>query len=209
MANPIRIYRIPGAPAPGSNLPKIPVFGFSDQFDRADGNTLGPDWELFYPTGTPQFGISGGAARYNPTQTTPDRALAVREAHTADGVFRVILGASVPGNPFSGVLFRISSDNRNGLFLTNNGSTALRICTLQPGPTGIGTAIVAEVAGKKLDNNSVIEIVLSGPSVVVKLNGTQVLTYTDNDYKSNTKYGLYGYEADKATFRWNSAEVTL
>lgn len=178
-------------------LPTVPVYGFSDNFNRADNATgLGVTsgeakaWQRIY--GSNAFG-----AKLVGNKAVPDDISGVAnawgaevvDAKASDGTLRATLVS--PGSRSGGLIFRATSNvdfltlmmrstaSNSSLVLSkkvNNTSTTVAISSVQ----GLATA------------GAVFEVVLSGSSVTVKKDGVVVIpTQAITEQAANTKHGLY------------------
>lgn len=173
-----------------SLLPMAPVPGFSDDFNRPVGASLGstsgegrmwqygsngeaPLWRTS-SGGTAVF-ISGGAI-----------SAAVVDAMASNGVLQVT-AASLGSNRRGGPAFRYKDIN-NHLFIWQPDATS---------PLGMfrrvnGTAVRIADSTYTPSNGDVYRVELSGPNIIFKVNGTVRMTATETAHMGETRQGLIG-----------------
>lgn len=172
-----------------SLLPRAPMPGFSDNFDRPAGplgvtSGEGRAWQLASTGGPPLWQASSrGHAVYVGGASI---AAAVVDALAADGVFQVtaaIQGSVRRGGP----IFRYR-DMNNYLFVW------------QPTPT-TGLCMYRRVNGSSTrisestyipSDGDVYRVEMNGPNIIFRVNGTSRMTVTETAYMGETRHGLVG-----------------
>lgn len=166
--------------APAASGPLV-----SDTFNRADSTTslgtadTGQVWTV--PTTGAVWGISANRAYL--TNTTA-QSLAVVETGVADCTVSVTM--PVVGD--AGLCFRVIDDNNN--FVLTASQLYKRVA-------GSFTAVVTFstiVAGDR------VSVVLSGATIVVKVNGADVASTTDTYNQTATRHGLRSHGATAPRF---------
>ena len=169
-----------GTPSPPDGGTVAPTVLFSDNFDRADADTIGTGWSL----------IGGGTAGVRSNTAGPLSGSASQYVYfnpsASDGVFTgKIAAAGTSKNAM--VLCRFSP---------NGGATFLALVAT---PSGYNLSKRLNSSTSVLQSSAVVpadgdtfEIRLSGSSVVVLVNGVQILTGTDTDLVANTLAGFFG-----------------
>ena len=201
MTTPVRIFRIPGSPSAGANLPKLPLYGFKDTFTRADASVLGntedgKPWQIIAASAGATFGITSNQAYCVAVNSPGTTAMAVADALTADGVITYVVGTAAGDS--SGAAFR-AADISNYFWLANSSS---RI-TLWKRVAGTATQLAQGPASTPFVAGDTLTITLSGSSIVVRRNGTQVIAVTETDLSDKTKHGFFASSASVA-IRWDS-----
>ena len=211
MPTPIRIFRIPGAPDPGANLPKIPVPGLNDDFARADADTLGmtldgKPWQVYPAMPAPAtWGVRGNAAALISTAGSGGNvSVALVDGLASDGVLRVVVSAYVATGP--GILFRAKDDAN---FLMVNASNSGRLVLWQRS-AGVSTQIAAASgATPVIQSGDEVKVSLSGTAISVLLNGAPVISHTSASHLTESKYGFRGDSAPaQIGYRWGEIEFT-
>lgn len=149
--------------------------------------TGGQTWSVF--AGVTYARTSGGSG---PTVSVTDRNYCLVDDGQADGVLSLNVATigSVPG-----LAFRMAADTSTGYLFWNSGST----WTLSKQPTIATRTTVTSAAGTMVAGD-VLSVVLSGSSIICKVNGVTVLTATDATY-TGTRHGLYCYSATTSRFK--------
>ena len=171
--------------------------GFIDLFERPDATALvlsddGKPWSIMdTSTNQSRFGITSGVAYY--IGGAP-RSLAVADGISANGTLKVTLGpiASAQGgmvarvqdaNNYIGVDYRVDAASIRPRLVKRVGGTA--------------TTIASAAAGVTLTTGSVLELIMNGTSVSLKLDGTEIIAaQTVSDFSTLTKHGLRGDSND-------------
>lgn len=163
----------------------------TDSFNRADsattlGNTdTGQPWSILTPATT--FGISSNKA-YIITGNAQRHA--VVDAAVSDCTVTV----TVSGDTDTGMCFR-ATDTDN-LWITNGANLFKRVAT---NFTSMGT--FAYTTG------DTISAVLSGTSIILKKNGSTLLSLTDSFNQTATKHGLRNFNS--LASRWDDFSITV
>lgn len=178
-------------------LPTVPVYGFKDTFNRADNSTglgytsaEGKPWERLQ--GLNAFGakLTGNkAVPYDISGNSAAWAAEVVDAQTANGTLKATL--VTPGSLAGGLTFRAAS-NVDFLTLMMRSTSTNSSLVLAKKVAGVTTTIATSASQGLGVAGAVIEVVLSGTSVTVKVNGTTAIaTQTVTEQVANTKHGLY------------------
>lgn len=182
--------------------PNIPTTGFADNFNRSDG-PLG-----FTPVGAKPWlqydalTSSGAVASPGVIRVVSNRAQAtslggfvypVVECYESDGVFSATVG--LIGNRQGGLALRLK-DAQNLIRLALRLSAAGPTYTLQlvstSGSSNLATSSVTSNVG------DAISVEMSGPSIRVYVNGTQIMTASTPVFVNETKHGLNFAQTDVA-----------
>lgn len=152
-----------------------------------NAQTGGQAWTAFSGTAWARNANGTGV-----TTAVTDRGYLVVNDGQSDGVLSLTIGAT-GGTP--GLVFRMASDFTTGyMFWNSAGSWTLSKQTA----LGSRSNVVSPVSGAA-NANDVLSVVLSGSSIICKVNGTTVLTATDSTY-TGTRHGLYSYSGSAARF---------
>lgn len=205
MPDPIRIFRIPGAPDPSAGLPKFETAGFADDFARPDADSLGvttdgKPWEVL-DTGT--WGIRNGRAQLLSMIAPAVDSYAVVNAGSADGHLRAVIAD--PAHTSPAIVLR-AVDRANHLFVSE-GNGPLR---LYARAGGTSTVLKTPASGTPLMTaGAVVDVILDGASITVSLNGAEILTHTTTQYQTATRYGFRGISGDGLAYQWDSIQLTV
>lgn len=186
------LMRIPGA----YTDPTLPVLGgddawFVDTFTRPDAATLGSTegstprpWSAWTQSGTPVTGVTGGEG-FAYRAEGAGHTLAIVDATTPDGTLTLTMGTSATGAQV-GPVFR-ATDVVNYYRLVNAQGVEYRLQKFVGGAvTLLGTA-----TGVTPATGDVIQVVLNGPSITVRINGVQAITASDTHNQAATRHGFY------------------
>lgn len=184
-------------------IPRIPVKGFVDSFNRVSPDVLGKtdDGKLWVVTSTvySTWGVIDGAAQ---GVSFPGVASVVVDALTANGALKVKLKDRGTAN--GGLCFRVT-DARNMLrlnFRSGGGNTTLRLEDM----TDANITVLAYSAFDfVLNNTDTVEVVMNGNQVSVKVNGVQAIAPQTVTKLTSTRHGLFGQPGD-TTIKYDSAE---
>jgi len=185
-------------------LPAVPVYGFADDFNRADAGTLGSTsaeakpWTI-YGTGA-AWSITANQAGL--TALTGSSAVAYVDAQKTDGILRATL-AAVGAGKATGLAFR-GSDLTNQFYLSRESSTALKWSLFKRVAgtvTNLGNSGVLIAAGDQL------AVTLAGSNISVSINGVQAIAATDAAHAANKLHGLFGSSAELAA-KWDNISFT-
>lgn len=173
------------------NNPRLPVVlrpGFIDSFERGVGTLIQTDdrkpWEQL---GT-AWGTTGDGAAMGSGE-------AFANALSADGTLTAKLRtADTGGDKRGGVAFR-AVDRSNYIRVCPNTSGTLTLYVIENG-SSVGAASTDSV----LADGDVLEVSGYGASIVVKLNGSTVLSYETESYRTATKHGLYSHSSNNTEF---------
>lgn len=140
------------------------------------------------------WNVDTNAARYNGAGA---RSLALVDGVSADGTLSTTIATF--GNDFgSGLAFR-ATDSSNYLGLMVNSANGNGQLDLHKRVAGTRTTILQTSLGA-VTAGSVIDVVMSGTSVSVKVNGTQVIApQTVTDFSTGRNHGLLGVSDGKLT----------
>ncbi|MFE4078203.1 hypothetical protein [Paenarthrobacter sp. YIM B13468] len=173
-------------------LPVVPILGFSDNFNRADGAlgyTSGENkpWTFSaYPGTDVQAVISGN--RMSWTGTT-QYTVAHVDAGAANGTLKATL-AVVDSAAGMRIAARVTNATNMILVRPDNTAGAEKL-TLVKMISGTQTTVATSGTLGSL-TGSVIEVVLNGTSISVKRNGVQVISpQTVTELATNTKHGVF------------------
>lgn len=187
MADPIRIFWLPGSPAAGSLLPTLETYGYNDSFDRDNTtNTLGrtPDGKAWKPLrGT--WGINYGSAIVT-AMGGGGIQIAVAESYSADGVFEMNYARRAGGDTGGGAVLR-AVDVNNHLFLNSSGGNGL--IRLWKRINGTAEAIGTATTGPFPDLET-IRVVLDGSSIKVYVAGSLIIDAIDGTFANATMHGI-------------------
>jgi len=152
-----------------------------------NATTGGQAWTAY--AGVTYARNAGGSG---PTVSVTDRNYCTLDDAQADGVLslKVATIGSVPG-----LAFRLAADLSTGYLFWNSGTT----WTLSKQPTISTRTTVTSAAGTMVAGD-VLSVVLSGSSIICKVNGVTVLTATDATY-TGTRHGMYCYSATTSRFQ--------
>lgn len=171
--------------------------GFVDLFQRADVIGLaatddGKPWLVSdVTTNSSTWAISGGAAKYNGGSI---RSLAIADAGAADGTLRAVIGNV--STHVGGIAARVQDARNHIALLFRVGGADFRLYLVKV-VGGTTTAIATSAAGQVSADGSLVEMVLAGTSVSVKLDGAEVIAPQEvEDFATLTKHGLRGDSAD-------------
>lgn len=175
-------------------LPTIPVIGFFDNFNRADGPvgvTSGEakTWQAIAIAGTPgAFGLNVVSNTAQVTGTSGSN-LTVVDALAADGTITARFTAlSTDGG--CRIAARSVDYNNTILYHVNNTAGAETV-KVEKRVAGVSTTLGTSAAQGSLVNRN-IQLVLAGNQVTAKVDGVTVLgPYTVTDLTGNTKHGLF------------------
>lgn len=187
-------------------IPKVPVRGFSDGFNRPNASTLGTTpggkpWEILGSAGNTWQIINNAAGGLTLSGVA---SYPVLDAQTSNGTYRVTLSeASLAAG---GLSMRVK-DGSNMLrlaFRVSNGNNTLR---LEQFEDGVMTAL-ATSAGPvlKAGTRYVIDVIFDGTLVSVKVDGVaQIAPVTATKYAAETRFGFYGVPSDPG-IRYDAVE---
>jgi hypothetical protein len=165
-----------GVGMPFSN-PK-PKYFFSDNFNRADGNTLGPSYTIYAGT----WGIEGNAAKVVTVAGARETAL------VNTPVSNVQIEVTFLSANLARLMFR-ATDHLNGFFFGQS-SNAYGIYKLVAGTvTTINTLTTALTVGDR------VKVVAKGSSIKCYLNDNMIFDITDTQYMNNKGHGLHTQNA--------------
>ena len=159
-----------------STISYIIATGFDDQFTRADG-AVGSPWVT---SGNGSWTITSN--QLGNTTIASGSGYCVRDAGVADGTLEFEV-AGTPGNGLYAV-FRYQSVNNLLRIGYNSGAPTLYKVV------GGSSTLIAACTGGAWAASDVIQVVLSGTTVVVKKNGTTVLTQTVTEFSDKTFHGV-------------------
>src|SRR3990167_4238308 len=100
----------------------------------------------------------------------------------------------------TGLVFRLSNGTNH--LLTNSQSNGQHLYKNVNGYTDLATGGTVELA-----NGDTLKAVLSGSSVIIQLNGTQIISVTETTFQTNTKHGLRSNGA--TAVRFNNFKVEI
>ncbi|WP_285240052.1 hypothetical protein [Pseudarthrobacter sp. MEB009] len=185
-------------------LPRVPLPGWADNFNRAAGDAIGVTsaekrpWKVAGTIGNPIWSITstGGVAL---TAATSGLNVAVADGLATNGTLTVTakaLGTSRRG----GLAFRYRDiDNHYAIYQAANTSTL----NLHKRING-NTATVLATSTYTPSDGDVYQVVLNNDTITVKVNGTTIITATDNAFTGETWHGLYG-SSQALSMVWDDA----
>lgn len=187
---------IPGTfTTPG--LPTLGIKGFTDTFTRPDANTLGSTEGMpSKPWATDGYGTNVTGIQDNEGFAYPESAghmLATVDAEASDGTFNVTMG-SAPAAATVGPAFRATDLGNFYRFVNFQGVNYRLHKFVDTSLTLLGAATVTPAPGDE------IEIVLSGSSIRVSVNGVEHINVTDAHNEAATRHGFYN-NVEGSTFR--------
>lgn len=184
-------------------LPTIPVYGFSDTFTRPNAPTLGVTsgeskaWRILTAGATVTAGIENNCL-YAYRSGASTLAVAVVDAGLSDGTFRAKVAAI--GDNIGGIVLRVGSDPNSSLTLNTRFAAGNNRYLLNQVINGVATQLGFSAAMSA--TGDLVEVVLSGTSVIVRINGitqitatTTILTGTSHGFNINIG----------TTIRWDDA----
>jgi hypothetical protein len=166
-----------------------------DTFTRADATSplgtadSGQTWTAAVGT----WGISSNQAYTSAANSSGSQgALAVVDAGTADCTITLDVNNVSVSNTQGGIVFRYVDNSNFWCFIRyDNGGTQQWYLDRIVG--GSSTAVATANAGS--GTTDTLQVLLSGSSIVCKLNGTTVTTQTDSTFVTATKHGLNIYNS--------------
>lgn len=183
-------------------LPRIPVPGFTDNFNRVSGDPLGftsaesKPWNIVALTGSPVWQISSdGAASL--AAASSGLNVAVVDGMSGNGTL-VATAKALGTQRRGGLAFRYQDiDNHLAIYQATSGGF-LNLYKRIGGATAtsIATSTYTPVDG------DVYSVVLAGSSITVKVNGNSIMTATETAFSGATYHGLYGSK-DALGMRWD------
>lgn len=195
-------YTAPAMAYPGADVPPPTVTYAVDSFNRAD-TTGGPGttevggytWSV---TAGDSFEVASNRLKGLAVATAPPDCLI--DDGQADGTISLTLpNASTNG----GIAFRISADRSTGyVFYNNISGYSLRKRTA----AGTYVQLVAGPTGANAPGD-VLSVVLSGSSIVCKVNGTAVITTTDSSF-TGTRHGAVIFAANQSVDSFSHTSAT-
>lgn len=189
------------------NLPKIPIYGFNDDFNRASADTLGMTAE-----GKPWMTLDAGSA-VGTWGTTGNGTAKMKSAASQTHTAVVDAGASDGRLVAKLANFNTAlSSNRFGIALrVQNMQNYIALQSVWPGSSGwglikyasgtfsaIGTLATAPSPG------DTVEVTLSGESIIVKSNGSQIISATVPEMVDVTRHGMFAFAGSDA--EWDSIQ---
>lgn len=184
-------------------IPKVPVRGFSDGFNRSNASTLGSGkpWEILGSAGNTWQIINNAAGGLSLSGIA---SYPVPDAQAPDGIYRVTIGeASLAAG---GLSMRVK-DGSNMLrlaFRVANGNNTLRLEQIDD---DVMTAL-ATSAGPvlKAGTRYVLEVIFDGTLISVKVYGaTQIAPVRVSKYATETRFGFYVVPTDPG-IRYDTVE---
>lgn len=188
-------------------LPIVPMPGFRDDFERPNASTLGKtldgkDWELFSGSsntavwgtfGDGTAGMKSSGAQYH---------IAAAEALTGDGVLTATLASVGIDARGPGLAFRVLDKDNWFRFAPYSDADPTLWLHKRVG----GTTTVVRSTSATLTPGDNVTVRLSGTSIKIEVNGTQVLDETVPDLVGATKHGMYAFSG--AVGAWHGIEFT-
>lgn len=187
-------------------IPKVPVRGFTDDFNRPNASTLGSTpagkgWEILGSAGNTWqiIGNAAGGLSLSGVASYP-----VVDAQASDGIYRVTVGeVSLAAG---GLSLRVK-DGSNMLrlaFRVSNGNNTIR---LEQFDDGVMTPLATSPGPVlKAGMRHVIDVILDGTLISVKIDGVlQIAPVRVTKYATETKFGFYGVPND-AGIRYDAVE---
>lgn len=187
------------------NLPKIPIYGFSDDFNRPAADTLGltaegKSWVVRDGgSSTSVWGTTGSGTAKMKSATTSTHT-AVVDAGVANGRLVAKLknfNTALSSNRY-GLAFRAQSMT-SYFYIESTYPSATQLIvrkTFGGSSVTLGTTGVSPTAGDE------IAVVLDGPSITIEINGVPKLTVTDADLVAETRHGMFAFAGADA--EWDS-----
>lgn len=164
------------------------VIGFTDDFNRSDATILGANYEVVQTSGTPVFGVVGNRAVL--MSGTAGSNMARREANSADGTVKATIATAGTAKQI-GVAGRVYDANNN--IRTSAFSTSDPLYAIFKRVNGTSTLVGSKAATKAVADGDIVELIMAGTAVSLKVNGTVVCsgTVADSLILSATKHGLF------------------
>lgn len=171
-----------------ANLPIVLRPGFVDSFDRGADKLIQTDDRKAWEQWGSAWATTGDGAAMGSGEVFAN-------ALSADGTLTAKLRtADTGGDKRGGVAFRVV-DRSNYIRVCPNTSGTLTLYVIENG-SSVGTASTDSV----LADGDVLEVSGYGASIVVKLNGSTVLSYETESYRTATKHGLYSHSSNNTEF---------
>lgn len=161
------------------------TIGFTDNFNRADAATLGASYVASSQAGTPVWSIVSNRASL--TAATSGNNVISRECNSADGTLQVTIAAGGATKQM-GLAARVQ-DALNNLRVAPLSTGDLRYTLFKR--VASTSTVVQTATTKTVADGDVMQVVLAGTSVIVKVNGTTIITATVSEFTGVTKHGLF------------------
>lgn len=176
------------------NRRNVSAFLITDSFNRADSTTTmgSTDTGQTWLPNSGTWGITGNLA-YLPSAAGGQNTTVV-ESSVSDCTVQLTLTTFDD----CGACVRSTDDANN--FICNNANLFKRV-------TGSFTSLGAFSSG--FTDGNVQAVVLSGTSIIVKQNGTSVLSVTESFNQTATQHGLRANTAGTSAARFNDFSVTV
>lgn len=189
------------------NLPKIPIYGFTDDFNRAVADTLGVTAEgkqwvtLDAGSAVGIWGTTGnGTAKMKSAASQTHTA--VVDAGASDGRLVAKLAnfnTALSSNRY-GLAFRVQSMTSYLYVESVYPSTA----PLQVRKTFGGSSVTLGTTGVSPTAGDEIAVVLDGPNITIEINGVPRLTVTEPELVDVTRHGMFAFAGSDA--EWDSIQ---
>lgn len=197
-------YDTTNSSAGSSSLSHVTTTAVADNFNRANSSTsMGSTstgsvaWSALAGT----WGITGNAGYIAAAPATLH--MAVVESGVTNCTVEVKIATNASSSSCG--LFVRATDVSNGYIVeSGSASTTAKLYKLV---SGTATAIANSGSNVPFASGDVIQVVLSGTSIIVKKNGSTIISTTDSTFTTQTKHGLYGaFAASGVT--WDDFSVT-
>ena len=189
-----------------SLLPRIPLPGFFDNFNRTAGQQLGftsgenRPWKL-YSNGAPSSWLitASGTADY---ASGGGINVAAVDAFANNGTLSVTLAAFSGSNRHAGPAFRVQDADNHYFVHQSDPAEGIKLYKRVNG----AASLIA--SGTYLYNaGDVISVLLSDANITVQVNGTTKITASDTTFQGETQHGLYA-NTDTPAFEWDDISFT-
>lgn len=178
-----------------AKLPTKHLPGFTDNFNRASADTLGTTddakfWEIVDSSSTPSVWGTTGTGTATMKSATAGFRLAVVDSLSSDGTLTARV-SSITGTATKrfGLSVR-ATDSNNNIQIAPASSTDHRLRVTKR-VAGVATALTGN--GPELVAGDIVSVVLSGASIIVKVNGVQMISVSVPEFTTATKHGLYAF----------------
>jgi len=178
--------------------------GFNDDFNRADGtvgNTLN-DKPWIATSANTNWQISNN--QLAAIGATISGALYV-DAGVSNGTFTATAGGTFDRN--WGMILRYGDGANYFRFSYVGGTSVAPLGQLAKVVAGVTSVVGTEATSAPWVAGDIFTIILSGSSFTIKKNGTTIITATDSDLVTNTRFGFWG-TSGSGSARWDDPNFT-
>lgn len=194
---------------PGDGYPYTPppVNPIVDTFNRADGvlagSTTSDGDAVWAASGGTTIGVVSNRAK---ATGGSGNSYAWIETSAPDGLIKATIAdvSGAPATQIAGILFRYQDDNNHWTLQLRSTSSIGDYALIR---RTTGTAATIAASGVIPLDGDAIEIELAGNSIVVRVNGVQIINQSAASFATATKHGLYANNSDTVS-AWDSWEFT-